>query len=130
MERKLLLLGISENIIGKASKLILATRSHLSEPDDFPTQILQDADLSILGASPKIYARYATAIRHEYGFVPDDAYRAGRRAVLERFLARPKIFYHQIRFADLEKQARANLIEEIHSLSARSQRASSSRRKF
>jgi predicted metal-dependent HD superfamily phosphohydrolase len=117
MERELLPLRFPEHVIWAASCLIMATRNHNTSPDDRPTQILLDADLSILGAPERIYAQYAEAIRREYAFVPDDDYRAGRRTVLERFLARPQIFNSPIAFAALEKRARANMVEEIRMLS-------------
>ncbi len=104
-------------VLPKVSHLILATHSHMASPDDLPAQILLDADLSILGAPPITYARYATAIRQEYIFVPDEAYRAGRRAVLKSFLDRSKIFNTTAAVAVFEKQARANLNEEIRWLS-------------
>jgi predicted metal-dependent HD superfamily phosphohydrolase len=124
MESALHPLGIPENINRAASNLIMATRSHSASSDDLLSQVLLDADLSILGAPPKIYAQYASAIRQEYAYVPDDAYRVGRRTVLERFSARLQIFSTPFAFANLEKQARANLTEEIHLLSTNFQQKS------
>jgi len=114
MKKALRPFGIPVLILEETVNLILATRNHIASPDHLSTQILLDADLSILGAPPEIYRQYAVAIRQEYNFVSDNAYRSGRRAVLERFLARPQIFHHPITFAALEKQARGNMMEEIH----------------
>src|SRR5262245_14572325 len=73
------------------------------------TQILLDADLAILGASEERYARYARDIRQEYAWVPDADYRVGRAAVLERFLALPRIYHAQVLFEEGETRARANM---------------------
>ncbi|MGZ7283798.1 HD domain-containing protein, partial [Streptococcus pyogenes] len=56
------------------------------------TQVLLDADLAILGASEERYKRYAADIRKEYAWVPEADYRKGRAAVLERFLAAPRLY--------------------------------------
>lgn len=117
MTRELQFLRIPTPIMTQTQHLILTTRSHEAHADDLPAQILLDADLSILGAPADVYARYATAIRQEYAFVPEDAYRARRRTVLERFLSRPKIFHTPPAVAQLEIQARLNLTEEIRALS-------------
>ncbi len=117
MTRELQFLRIPTPIMTQTQHLILTTRSHEARADDLPAQILLDADLSILGAPADVYARYATAIRQEYAFVPEDAYHAGRQTVIERFLSRPKIFHTPLAVAQLENQARLNLTEEIRTLS-------------
>ncbi len=86
-------LVIGPDLIGKVVELVRAT-AHLSDdrpPADPDTAALRDADLAVLGSSEERYRRYAADIRKEYAFVPDDAYRNGRTAVLERFLARTDI---------------------------------------
>jgi predicted metal-dependent HD superfamily phosphohydrolase len=72
--------------------------------------VLIDADLAILGASELVYRTYAEQIRQEYAWVPEPDYRMGRRQVLERFLARPKVFHF---LAHLEEAARRNIAAEI-----------------
>lgn len=92
--------------------LILKTKTHNDEGDP-NAQALLDADLAILGASESDYRQYAGQIRQEYAWVPELEYRTGRRGVLERFLARPRIFHfltHQ------EEPARRNLATEIAEL--------------
>jgi predicted metal-dependent HD superfamily phosphohydrolase len=83
------------------------------------TQALLDADLAILGASEERYARYTRDIRSEYLWVPDAEYRAGRAAVLERFLARPRVYHTALMYDEGEQRARANLRAELASLGAR-----------
>lgn len=94
--------------------LILRTKTHAAD-DDPDAQVLLDADLAVLGASPSVYAAYAAAIRREYAWVPEDRYREGRRRVLSQFLSRPRLFHFLI---EREAPARRNLAAEIASLSA------------
>jgi predicted metal-dependent HD superfamily phosphohydrolase len=104
--------------VGKVIELIRAT-AHLSETDptaDPDAIVLLDADLAILAASETRYHRYAADIRKEYTHVPDSAYREGRVAVLERFLARPCIYRHPVMIAEGEESARRNLRTEIYLL--------------
>jgi predicted metal-dependent HD superfamily phosphohydrolase len=100
-------LGIPEG--ERVAALILATKTHMAG-DDPDAQVLLDADLAILGANEAVYMRYADNIRKEYAWVPDDAYRAGRRRVLESFLSRPKLFHF---LGDREDAARRNIVAEI-----------------
>jgi predicted metal-dependent HD superfamily phosphohydrolase len=113
-------LGVAEPLALKVEALVRAT-AHLAgneAPADFDTTVLLDADLAILGSDATRYARYAAAVREEYAFVPDDAYRGGRAAVLERFLARPRIYRTDLLHSDCEEAARRNLRAEIDRLRA------------
>jgi len=74
---------------------------------------LNDADLAILAARPKRYDRYSVAIRAEYGHLDDDAYRAGRRGVLESFLARGSIYGTEQMVNRCDAAARLNLSREL-----------------
>jgi predicted metal-dependent HD superfamily phosphohydrolase len=49
-------------------------------------------DLSIRGTPAPAFACYEADIRREYAMVPEDAYRVGRAAVLERFLSRDRLY--------------------------------------
>ena len=73
-------------------------------------------DLSVLGQDPATYAAYQAAIRLEFGWVDDAAYRSGRRRVLERFVGRPAIYCTPVLNAALEAKARENLWHEIATL--------------
>lgn len=97
----------------RVSGMVLATKAHRS--DDPTTQLLLDADLSILGAKRGVYRRYSQAIRQEYAWVPPEAYRAGRLKLLRSFLSRPRIYLTQA-FGALEGAARANLQSEVEGL--------------
>ncbi len=97
-------------------ELIRLTQTHTAHPEDQDAQLLLDADLAILGTSPEEYARYAQAIRQEYAWVPEDAYRRGRTQVLERFLQRARIYQTEELYREREVAARSNLRKEYASL--------------
>ncbi len=104
-------LSVPPAVIDETARLILLTKSH--EADDPDGRALLDADLAILAASEGEYDSYAAAIRLEYDWVPEAEYRAGRAAVLEKFLKRPRIYYSP---AMDEAAARRNLAREIAAL--------------
>jgi predicted metal-dependent HD superfamily phosphohydrolase len=82
------------------------------------TDILLDADLAILGAEVQRYLRYAEDIRHEYEWVDDAKYRAGRVKVLQAFLDRNRIYRTQRMFVEGEQAARNNMYKEMLRLRA------------
>jgi predicted metal-dependent HD superfamily phosphohydrolase len=95
--------------------LILATL-HDAVASDHDTAILIDIDLSILGATPDAYDAYRHAIRREYRWVPGPLFRRNRRAVLESFLRRERIFLTEALRASHEASARHNIATEIEGL--------------
>jgi predicted metal-dependent HD superfamily phosphohydrolase len=111
-------LGATEAIVEETSRLILLTRTHVTAEDDIAGQQLLDADLAILGERPEVYADYARAIRQEYAWVAEGAYRAGRGKVLQAFLQRQTIFRTPLFRQEREEQARTNLQSELVQLSA------------
>jgi predicted metal-dependent HD superfamily phosphohydrolase len=101
--------------IARVCAKILATAAHAPSRDP-STRLLLDLDLGILGSDAAGYARYAAAVRKEYAAVPDEAWQAGRPAVLRRFLQRERIYKTEYFFGRLEVRARANIEGEIRSL--------------
>jgi predicted metal-dependent HD superfamily phosphohydrolase len=101
--------------LDEATRLILLTHTHSTTPDDSLGHALLDADLAILAADPAEYDAYAVGIRQEYAWVPEAEYRAGRRAVLQRFLDRERLFFTPVLQAR-QHLARANLLREITAL--------------
>ena len=75
-----------------------------------------DLDLSILAAPQNIYDRYASQIRREYHFVPEETYREHRGAVLLSFLGRTRIFRSSYFTDEDEERARRNVQHEIDRL--------------
>ncbi|MPY67409.1 phosphohydrolase [Deinococcus sp. SDU3-2] len=106
--------GADASLIREVRALILATR-HTDPPSTREEGVLVDADLSILGADPATFAAYDRAIRQEYSFVPEEAYRTGRAQVLRGFLDRERI-YTTPEFAELDAQARTNLRQALREL--------------
>jgi predicted metal-dependent HD superfamily phosphohydrolase len=98
-----------------AVPLVLATK-HAVTPESEEARIVVDADLSILGTDEETFDTYERAVRQEYAFVPDDAFRVGRALVLESFLSRPTIFSTQPARDLWEVRARENLARSIAAL--------------
>ena len=116
-ERELAALGLPAEVVKMVSELVRSTAHFdggtFSGPE-FDT--LHDADLAILGAAEARYTRYAADIRKEYAWVPEADYRAGRRAVLEAFLSRPRIYRTEVMCAEGEEAARRNMAAEVEGL--------------
>ncbi|GEM85115.1 HD domain-containing protein [Meiothermus hypogaeus] len=112
-QESLLRLGVEPSLIQKVTHIIRATQDHQS--DDPDTALFLDADLSILGAEPKIYRAYARAIRQEYAWVPEALFLERRARLLQKFLSRERIYQTEA-FAHLEQPARENLAKELETL--------------
>ncbi|MEY4240575.1 MAG: hypothetical protein RJA14_271 [Pseudomonadota bacterium] len=110
--------GAPQAFIDEVVRLILLTAGHSVQADDALGARLVSIDLSILGADPDRYDAYAAAIREEYAHVPEPLYRAGRAAILGRFLESEALFADPIWAARFEALARANLTREIAALTA------------
>lgn len=109
-------LGATPDEAGEVARLIRLTAGHEVAADDRLGAILVSIDLAILGGPAEAYEAYARAVRAEYAFVAEDAWRPGRAAVLQRFLDAPVIFPDPELRAEREAQARANLGRELSSL--------------
>jgi predicted metal-dependent HD superfamily phosphohydrolase len=88
--------------------LILETR-HQAAPQGADAQLLVDIDLSILGALPQRFDESDLQVRAEYAHVPDAAYCERRRAILQSFLSRPRLYSTDHFHLRLEQRARDNL---------------------
>ncbi len=77
---------------------------------------LVDIDLSILGARPEVYDTYSLHIRKEYRLVPKFIYKKKRKALLQSFLDKSRIYTSHYFFEKLEKSARLNLDRELSHL--------------
>jgi predicted metal-dependent HD superfamily phosphohydrolase len=103
--------------VDEVARLVGSTKLHDPIEGDRNGQVLTDADLAILGAPAARYERYVRDVRAEYAQVSDEEWRAGRKRVLDNFLARPTLFFApQVRDA-CDAQARTNLRAELASLS-------------
>lgn len=103
--------------IDKVEAMVLATAGHATDgEEDADLRLFLDLDLSILGQPAPVYAAYSAAIRAEYRHVEEAAYKAGRRRVLQSFLARPAIFHTRRWHEAWEAQARTNMRQELDAL--------------
>jgi predicted metal-dependent HD superfamily phosphohydrolase len=116
--------SLAPTLVAQVVAMIEATERHLLPTTGSPSLLADcalflDMDLSILGVPAPVFARYETDIRREYAMVPEDAYRAGRAAVLERFLARDRLYFSERFHGRLEAQARHNLAASLAVLRTR-----------
>jgi predicted metal-dependent HD superfamily phosphohydrolase len=116
-ERALAEAGVPDAKTAEVARLVRLTVGHDPADDDRDGQVLCDADLAILAASPSAYATYTAAVREEYHFVPNDAFRAGRAAILRQLLALPRLFRTPYGAAEWEATARYNVRSELELLS-------------
>ncbi|MFD0021032.1 hypothetical protein [Streptomyces sp. NPDC058382] len=115
-ERALPEAGVPDAVTAEVARLVRLTVSHDPAEGDTNGEVLCDADLAILAAAPKGYAQYAAEVREEYGFVPDEAFREGRAAVLRQLLELPQLFRTPHGVAEWEPRARHNLLTELELL--------------
>ncbi|MFF1413543.1 hypothetical protein ACFVX6_27815 [Streptomyces sp. NPDC058289] len=115
-ERALPELGIDGARTAEVARLVRLTVTHDPAPGDANGELLCDADLGVLAGTAEEYAAYAAAVRAEYAFVPDEAFRAGRAAVLRQLLELPRLFRTAYGAARWEAPARANLAAELAEL--------------
>lgn len=118
-ERALPELGVDAARTAEVARLVRLTVTHDPAPGDTNGEALCDADLAVLAGDGAAYARYAAAVRAEYGFVPDEAFREGRAAVLRQLLALPRLYRTPYGAAHWEAPARANLTAELAGLLGR-----------
>ncbi|MFD9353762.1 hypothetical protein [Streptomyces sp. NPDC060031] len=115
-ERALPELGIDAARTAEVARLVRLTVTHDPAPGDTAGEALCDADLAVLAGAPDAYTAYAAAVRAEYGFVPDEAFRTGRAAVLRQLLDLPRLFRTPYGAAHWEAAARGNLAAELAEL--------------
>ncbi|MGY0024836.1 HD domain-containing protein [Streptomyces sp. cg35] len=112
-ERALREAGLPEARVAEVARLVRLTVTHDPADGDTNGEALCDADLAILAAPPETYAAYTRAVREEYAFVPDEAFRTGRAAVLRQLLELPRLFRTPYGTAHWESGARDNLTTEL-----------------
>lgn len=107
---------LSDEFALNVKNLILDAK-HNQTPSTNDGKFIVDIDLSIFGKSPEEFEEYGRNIRKEYSHVPEDQFRAGRSAILQKFLARKQIYFTEHFRDKYESQARANLERSIRALS-------------
>lgn len=105
-------LGVATSVTHRVGGLVAAIARHDADGADRDALALSDADLGMLAAEPQRYAAYRRAVREEYAHVPTRDYLDSRIEVLERLLARRRIFASPMT-AGWEEPARQNLAAEL-----------------
>ncbi|MFJ5915535.1 hypothetical protein ACIQFW_07015 [Streptomyces ardesiacus] len=116
-ERALPEAGVAAEKTAEVARLVRLTVTHAPAGDDRDGQVLCDADLAVLAAPPSAYAAYTAAVRAEYHFVPSDAFRRGRSAILRQLLGLDALFHTPHGRREWEATARRNLAGELEMLS-------------
>ena len=114
---------VPEPTLGRTLRLIEATAhheipAHLPADEVADMAMFLDMDLSILGAAPAAFDAYEAGMRHEYREVPEEAFRSGRAAILEGFLAREALYFSDWGRERFEVAARENLARSVTTLQA------------
>lgn len=111
--------GANTTVCEQVDSLIMATchQQEHQQNEDHNQQLLVDIDLAILGTNRERFQEYEQQVREEYKGVRRFIYRKKRRAVLQSFLALPRIYNTQWFYAHFEQQARQNLVFSIYNLS-------------
>ena len=107
--------GVPLPTVGEVVRLVRVT-DHAGPPADPLGQLVCDVDLSILGRQPADFDEYERRIRAEYRQVPEELYRAGRAAILNRLLSRPSLYHLEHFRSRYEREARRNLHRSLRAL--------------
>lgn len=116
-------LGVEDPVVEAVEVGVLMTLDHeaaCSAEDRHRAALdaVHDADLWILSAPEPRYARYREQVREEYAHVPEEAFRAGRLAVMAPFAERERLYRTEHAHTRWTAAARANLSREIEQLRA------------
>ena len=109
-------LGVAAPVSEEVARLVRLS-DHRTPPSDDAGRLFCDIDLSILGRSAEEFDAYAAAIRTEYRWVPETAYRQRRAEVLLALLARRPLFGTELLRGRYEAAARDNLRRALERLS-------------
>ena len=103
--------GLAETV----SKLVMATKTH-EVSGDSDMALTVDIDLCVLGQAEQRFFEYERQIREEYSWVPQNLFASKRVEILQRFLARQRIFATEWFRNKYERPARRNLEASITKL--------------
>jgi predicted metal-dependent HD superfamily phosphohydrolase len=105
-------LGAPRATVTAVARLVLTTADHTAH-GDVDAGVLNDADLAVLGAPAVEYDAYVRAVRAEYGWLDEQDWRLGRRAVLAALLDRPSLYATERGRGRWEARARDNVASEL-----------------
>ncbi|MET8982929.1 hypothetical protein ABZX85_45885 [Streptomyces sp. NPDC004539] len=115
-ERALTEAGVPERGVAEVARLVRLTQGHDPADGDRNGEALCDADLAILASAPDTYTAYTAAVREEYHFVPEDAFRTGRADILRQLLDMPRLFRTAYGREHWDADARRNIGAELERL--------------
>ncbi len=104
---------LADSFLENLKQMILSTIQHAPILKEQDNELFLDLDMSILATEPMIYDQYKTAIRKEFSIFPDELYQAGRKSVLEKFMAGDHIFLTPFFKENFEDQAMENIQNEL-----------------
>lgn len=102
--------------VERVVSLILATKDHDGTEGDEGLDALLDADLSTFADDDD--GKNGDLIRQEYASVPEEAFRAGRKRILQHFLAREPLYRTEPMRTRYEAKAKANIRRAIDRIEA------------
>ena len=104
-------------VVKNIREYVMATKGHTDIGKKYyDIDLFVDIDLSILGKPEDRFDEYDEQIRDEYSFVPIEEYRKGRISLLQKFLARKRIYQTRPFYNKYESQARQNIERAIDRL--------------
>ncbi|GAA0710374.1 hypothetical protein GCM10010199_06510 [Dactylosporangium roseum] len=109
-------LGVPAGRVEEVVRLVRLTAGHAVAGGDRNGALLADADLAVLAVDAAAYERYTVAVRAEYAAVPDEVFRPGRAAILQKLLDLPALFRAVPARAEWTARAHENLRREIRTL--------------
>ena len=115
--------SVPKERLERITAMIEATATHAppvsgDKRADGDAALFLDMDLSILGAPPAAFDAYEQAIRLEYAWVDEAAWRKGRAGVLGRFAERPRLYLTDSFRQRFEAPARRNIARSLARLAA------------
>lgn len=110
-------LGVPADRVERVVELIHSLARHHVPDGDLDAMALCDANLGGLAAEPQKYATYRREVREEYSHIPDEDYYRARLTIIDKLLARPKLFTSPLGHV-WEERARENLGAERARVSA------------
>lgn len=107
----LLALGLPEKSVDRVAAMVAGLARHAAPRESVDAAVLSDADLAILASDPQRYRSYLSRVREEYSHIPTRDYLEARRAIVEKLLARERLYTSPLG-TSWERQARENLTAE------------------
>jgi predicted metal-dependent HD superfamily phosphohydrolase len=117
LEQQVPRLEITPKTLARTQRLIMVTcHTERCPSKDQQAKLIVDVDLSILGRPVAVFDAYEVAVRKEYAHLDKKTFAEGRKAVLQSFQSRRKLYSTEVFRAKYEAQARSNIARSIKRL--------------